>query len=696
MLQYPSCCRIRTSLKQGTFIEPHKGRRMTGQCQPPDDLPARELSRSRFTVTATVLSVVAAGVFLLDVITPQSVDVPILYMFMVLLCLRVPWPQAPFLAAASALLLISIPPAFLWAAPLDWSILVNRAITGVALIITALLVANRCTAEAAVRESQAQLGRRVEERTAQLRGVNQALETEIAIRRDTERSLKESLERLARTEAFSLVMVTHVGLDGRWLKVPTSLCELLGYSETELLSGSFMSVTHPEDLEADWSQCQRLIKGEIKSFELEKRYIRKDGEIVWVYLNCSGVYDEDCRLLHFLTYIRNITDRKQVEAALRQSEAKWRRVMETVPVGIVLSTEGGDVLDANTAAWTILGYESKDEFLQQAPVTHYLQPEDRRRHVEALRAGQRVFETQHQKKDGSLLWARSTGAILNDGTIDHRTVFIHAYEDITDQRTSQDALERTRQDLQRANERLTERDQTRTKFLSVVSHELRTPMAAIKGFVDNMVSGVTGDVTAQQLTYFQRITTNIDRLTRLIAQILDWSRLEMGGLQLMRAKVSPTVVVRAVSENAQALASAKDVTIHLNLEPDLPAVDADSDKLEQVLWNLVGNAIKFTPRGGQVTIECRRAGTHGVLFVVSDTGCGIPEEELSRVFDQFSGITSSGSSARGAQLGLYISKSLVALHGGRIWAESLVGTGSRFYVELPVEPPMATRKDSGT
>jgi PAS domain S-box-containing protein len=662
---------------------------MTGHDFPHESPPAGGPSRAADTTQALLpLGLVALAIFLLDVFTPPSVDVPILYMFVVLLSLRSSWPRAAFLTAASAIVLISVPPALFWTAPVEWSIMLNRAITSVALGVTAVLVANRAAAEAAVAESQVQLGRRVEERTAQLREANRALQAEIATRGETERSLKESLERLARTEAFSLVMVTHVGLDGRWLKVPSRLCELLGYSEAELLAGTFMMVTHPEDVDADWSQCQRLIRGEIKMFELEKRYVRKDGGIVWVYLNCCGVYDPEERLLHFLTYIRNINARKQAEAALRESEAKWRRVMETVPIGIALSTAEGRVLDVNTAAWTILGYESKEEFLRQRAVSHYLDPDDRRRRIEAVRAGRNVFEAQFRKKDGSLMWGRCTAAILADG--DRDTVLINAYEDITEQRSNHETLERAKQELQAANQRLTERDQIRTKFLSVVPHELRTPMAAIKGFVDNMVSGVTGEVTEQQTTYLNRIRSNIDRLTRLIAQILDWSRLEMDGLQLVHARVSPAEVVRAVGENAQAIASSKSIKLSLAIEPDLPALPADSDKLEQVLWNLIGNAIKFTPAHGEVTIECRRAGAEAILFVVSDTGCGIPPEELPKVFDQFSGVNPSASFSRGAQLGLYISKRLVSLHGGRIWVESVLGTGSRFYVELPLGVPAAS------
>jgi PAS domain S-box-containing protein len=639
----------------------------------------RNLSLRQASVT---LGLAAAAIFLFDIVTPPHLDLPILYLFVVLLCLRCPRQFPPLAVAGICIILTFVPPVLVWTSPLSYWIISNRTIIAIALGITAVLVANRQTTEAALRASQQQLGMRVEERTADLRKVNRALEAEVANRRTAEQSLNESLERLARTEAFSLVMVTHVGLDGRWLKVPARLCDLLGYSEAELLGGMFKDVTHPDDIDADWSQCRRLIRGDIKSFEVEKRYIRKDGGIVWVYSNCSGVYDHDGRLLHFLTYIRDITDRKLAEGALRKSQEQWRNVIETIPIGIAISTAAGRLLDVNTAAWTILGYESKEEFLRLAAASHYIDPADRQRRIDQVKAGQHVFEAQYKKKDGSLFWGRCTAALL--GEHDGDLVLINAYEDITAQREYQHAIQHARDELQAANRRLMEQDQVRTRFLSVVSHELRTPMAAIKGFVDNMLNGVTGDLTEQQAHYLTRMLSNVDRLSRLIAQILDWSRLELGSLQLSIQPVSLSDLVRGARDNVQMLAAAKGIDLTVRVAEGLPPIQADPDKLEQILWNLVGNAIKFTPVHGQVTIECRRDNRDSVLIMVTDTGCGIAPAELPKVFDQFSGIMTAQLSSRGAQLGLYISKRLVLLHGGHIWVESEVGKGSRFFIRLPL------------
>jgi len=171
------------------------------------------------------------------------------------------------------------------------------------------------------------------------------LNADITEKKRAQEALRQSEVRLARAEAFSLVMLAHVGLDGSWLKVPQTLCELLGYTEQELLAGTFGDVTHPDDFEADWSQRQRLIRGEIKSFDLEKRYIHKEGHTLWVYLNCSVVEDDAGKPVHFITYIRDITDRKFAEQALLESNERNQAILRALPDLMFLQNKQGIYLD---------------------------------------------------------------------------------------------------------------------------------------------------------------------------------------------------------------------------------------------------------------------------------------------------------------------------------------------------------------
>jgi PAS domain S-box-containing protein len=177
-----------------------------------------------------------------------------------------------------------------------------------------------------------------------------------------ERSLREASDRLARTETFSLVMVTHLALDGRWLKVPPTLCRLLGCSEQNLLAGSIQERFHPEDLMASWREFGRLIRGETKSVASEARLIRRDGSIVWVYFNSSVVLDENSRPAHFVTYFQDITERKHTEDALRTSNERHRAVLEAIPDLIFIQDNQGKYVD----------YNAKDRSMLAAPPEWFL------------------------------------------------------------------------------------------------------------------------------------------------------------------------------------------------------------------------------------------------------------------------------------------------------------------------------------
>jgi formate hydrogenlyase transcriptional activator len=178
---------------------------------------------------------------------------------------------------------------------------------------------------------------------------------DVSERKRTQEALHESEERLRRTEQFSLVMVTHTDLEGRWLKVPSRLCELLGYTEQELLGMRFQDVTYPDDLEPNTRQRLRLMRGEIKAFDLEKRYIRKDGEIVWIDLNVSVVRGDDGKPVHFRSYIRDITEGKRTEAALRESEARFKLALEAGQMGVWDSDLRNNRLHWSKEVFTILG-----------------------------------------------------------------------------------------------------------------------------------------------------------------------------------------------------------------------------------------------------------------------------------------------------------------------------------------------------
>ena len=248
----------------------------------------------------------------------------------------------------------------------------------------------------------------------------------------------------------------------------------------------------------------------------------------------------------------------------------------------------------------------------------------------------------------------------------------------------EERIEQRTQELSQANRRLQEHDRRRSTFLSVVSHELRTPMTAIRSFAENMLDGVTGPLTTLQHTYLSRIQHNVARLGRIIVQLLDWSRLDTQKIELQMEPVCIHEIARIAADSLHLVASEKDVRLELATTASLPPVSGDRDKLEQILWNLIGNAIKFTSPGGRVTVESCLTSSGFVQTCIADTGCGIDVQHLSHVFNEFSRVPSAMPGAQGAQLGLCITKTLVTMHHGHIWVESEPEIGSRFYFTLPI------------
>jgi signal transduction histidine kinase len=249
-------------------------------------------------------------------------------------------------------------------------------------------------------------------------------------------------------------------------------------------------------------------------------------------------------------------------------------------------------------------------------------------------------------------------------------------------------LEATYRELAASHERLRELDQLKSDFLGNVSHELRTPLAAIKGFVDNLLDGVGGPLADRPRHYLVRVRANTDRLSRMVSDLLDLTRIEAGKIELSPARVAVPDAVADVIETFRPVAQLREIELAADLGV-CASIWADRDKVQQILGNLVANAIKFSPPGGRVTVRAAGEQPGTVRLEVRDTGPGIPPEERERVFDRFyQGRRLAEERPGGTGLGLTIARHLVELHGGRIWVDPGSGGGSVFVVLLPAAPPV--------
>ena len=250
--------------------------------------------------------------------------------------------------------------------------------------------------------------------------------------------------------------------------------------------------------------------------------------------------------------------------------------------------------------------------------------------------------------------------------------------------------------LVKANHELERLNQVKTEFVSMVSHELRTPVTAIKGFVDVVMNGEAGPLNDQQTRFLRIAHNSIDRLTLLISDLLDLSRIESGQLKLELTPITLTKVLQDSAETYRSTIESKGIAFAVEIAKKLPEVLGDESRVKQVIDNLLSNAMKFTPSGGKVRLVADDMGDF-VLVSVSDTGVGVAKENHEKIFEKFFQVDSSLTrQVGGTGLGLAISKSIIEMHGGRIWVESESGKGATFRFLLPrLREKKAAEKGAG-
>ncbi len=245
--------------------------------------------------------------------------------------------------------------------------------------------------------------------------------------------------------------------------------------------------------------------------------------------------------------------------------------------------------------------------------------------------------------------------------------------------------------LEKANQELRRLDAMKSEFVSVASHELRTPLSAIKNAVQLVLSGKTGEINETQAKFLSMAERNINRLTNILNNLLNLSRIESGKMEFNFQELDLKGVIEFVSNSLKLQAENKSIQLKWDIADPLPSVYGDREKIEQILTNLIGNAIKFTPEGGKVLIIARAfledesRSKKMVSISIQDNGIGIPKEHLGQIFEKFYQVEGSlHRSTGGTGLGLAITKGLVEAHQGKIWVESELGKGSTFTFTLPI------------
>lgn len=507
------------------------------------------------------------------------------------------------------------------------------------------------------------------------------ISSDLTVRREAERTISESQERFRSAFESAGIGMAIVGLDGRFQKVNRVLCEIVGYSHDELLQKTFQDITHPDDLDADLSHVRALIAGEARSYQMEKRYIHRNGTVVWIRLTGSIVHKEDGSPLQFVAQIEDITSRKQIEQALSDSEERTRLFAQHAPASVAMFDQ--DMRYLVVSRQWIIDYKLDENNIIGR--SHYdLFPEIgepwKAIHRRCLTG---VVETNEadrfERQNGTVQWLRWEVRpwYLNNGSIGGIVMFT---QDITQKRELE-------LNLAKARDEALEASRLKSEFLATMSHEIRTPMNGIIGMSSLLLQS---SLEPKQQEMANIIVNSSENLLTIINDILDFSKIEAGKLRIdpidfnLRDVIEETVALLAPQ------ASQKDLELICDIGPTLATgVRGDGGRIQQIITNLLGNALKFTEKGEvKITAKCLRITGKSIAFCISvqDTGIGIPLAVRPLLFQPFT--QADGSTTRrfgGTGLGLAICNQLCKLMNGKLEYESTEGEGSRFWFELELE-----------
>lgn len=513
-------------------------------------------------------------------------------------------------------------------------------------------------------------------------------------------ALRQSEDRCGVIVNQAAVGVVQAELDGRITFANQHYAQLLGYGREELVGLQLLDLVHAEDRAQSALKFERLGTAR-EQFQIEERCLRKDGSTLWLHSSLSFLADPQGAPAAAILVCTDITERKRAEAALRES-AQWQRLMieNAVDYAIFSTDLERRITTWNSGAQRLLGYTEAEAVGQLADLI--FTDEDRslgapeQEAQAAIHQGGASDDRLHQRKDGTQFWSSGTMMPMRD-TQGKAVGLLKILRDQSSQRAAQQALEHSRSELLQAlreNEsarvNLQAQDEAKDRFLAVLSHELRNPLASISNASIALSHWkLPREEQARAAEIVQRQTQT---MKVLLDDLMDVSRLRLGRLVLHPVSVALHDIVEAALESTRALLQSAQHHLHLDL-PDTPVtLQADPVRLAQALSNLLINAIKYTPSGGQIELQVTVA-DDWVTMSVQDSGIGMEPACVATMFDMFSQEARNGRrSQNGLGIGLALVRNIVELHQGSVHGESAgTGQGSRFVVRIPMNVmPSAT------
>ena len=455
---------------------------------------------------------------------------------------------------------------------------------------------------------------------------------------------------------------------------------LYGYREDEMIGRSIFPIIPPEPHEALRSAHERTLKGEHVA-PFETRRLTRGGRAVDVSACLSAIRDERGRLLGIAAIERDVTSARRAAQALAQSEASLANAQRIAHLGNWDWDIGTNELSWSAEIYRVFGVEPTRFGATYDAFLALVHPEDRplvTAAVEQALVDGRPYALDHRliRPDGEVRIVHEQGEVTRSGNGEPLRMS-GTVQDVTSLRQAQAEVVQRSAELARERELSAQKSQ----FVNSVSHELRTPLTAIFGYAELLEDEVAGSLTPEQATFVARLEDGARQLRRLVDDLLDAARLDAGTFRLQLERADPALRIRDVlADLAPAIAAAGLVT-SIAVPVGEGELALDPQRIGQVVANLVGNALKFTPPGGTISV-CLRWEPTCARCEVQDTGPGIAPEDLPLLFKRFSQLA-AGKARGGTGLGLSISKGIIEAHGGEIGVESQPGQGSTFWFTLP-------------
>lgn len=460
-----------------------------------------------------------------------------------------------------------------------------------------------------------------------------------------------------------------VSPDGQLLRVNKSLCRLLGYNEAELKKISFKEITHPGDLQKDLEYMQLLERGVIDSYQLEKRYIQKNGGLVWVNLNVSKINNPDGTIKQFITQIQDITGRKLVEERLVESERKFKGIFNATYEFMGLLHTDGTLQEANQTALDFAGLTPPEVVGKKFWDTYWWQistaaQEKLKESIKAAANGQFIeYEVAVWGKDQVVL------------------TILFNLKPLTDEAGNVVGLVaegRPVQDMVNARNALLQKNEELKEFASVASHDMKEPLRMVKSFLELLDKKYSPVMDEKGRQYIHFAKDGAVRMTNLINELLQYARLDTVDQQ--KTTVNTMELVQEVLNLYDNVIKQKRAVVEVH---SLPAVHAYPVPLKLMFQNLISNALKYQQKDQVPHIVITAVPSyHCWQFAVQDNGIGIPGESHLKIFKLFTRLNSK-TEYEGTGMGLATCKKIAEQHGGSIWVESAPGKGSIFYFTIP-------------